>query len=445
MLISFSLENWSSFKDKVSFSLVAGRERQHNERLYHVPKYKFNVLPIAAIYGGNASGKTNLIKALSFAEAFITRGTILDEGISIEPFKLCKETIDGPASFTFELLINNLIYEYSFSLTRSRVVAEKLVEITSSSEKILFERNNSEIVFHKSFQEDKKENQFLNFAFQGTRENQLFLTNSVSQKVDVFKPIHEWFLKKLIVLGPESKGGLMKVLGDKEAFPALCKTIVELDTGISNLQIVDVPFGFDAFPEIVKKDLKSMLAEKKSATAQLILNNEVYIVRKKNEEITLQKLVSYHIAADGTEVPFEIPQESDGTRRLLELLPVFIDLAGRDKDYVFVIDELDRSLHTLLTRKLLETFLSKCNEGNESQLIFTTHDLLLMDQNLLRRDEMYITERNSSGVSSLISFSEFRDIRYDKDLRKSYLQGRLGGIPNLKINKILLNEICNHE
>jgi AAA15 family ATPase/GTPase len=123
--------------------------------------------------------------------------------------------------------------------------------------------------------------------------------------------------------------------------------------------------------------------------------------------------------------------ESDGSRRVIDLLPVFLDLCADKSRKVYVIDELDRSLHTLLTRHMLEGYLSSCSPQSRAQLLFTTHDVLLMDQELLRRDEMWVAERTESGMSSLTSFSEYKDVRYDKDIRKSYLQGRLGGIPRV--------------
>jgi len=126
--------------------------------------------------------------------------------------------------------------------------------------------------------------------------------------------------------------------------------------------------------------------------------------------------------------------ESDGSRRVIDLLPAFLYLAAGANPNVYIIDELDRSLHTLLTRKLLELFLGEYSSSSRSQLLFTTHDLLLMDQNLLRRDEMWITDRNKDGSSNLISFSEYKDVRYDKDIQKSYLQGRLGGIPHILVS-----------
>jgi uncharacterized protein len=141
--------------------------------------------------------------------------------------------------------------------------------------------------------------------------------------------------------------------------------------------------------------------------------------------------VTFHPKADGTEVKFEIRQESDGSQRVIDLLPAFLELSSQTAGKVFIIDEVDRSLHTLLTRRLLDAYLASCSTETRTQLLFTTHDVLLMDQQLLRRDEMWVAERDANGASSLLSISEYKDVRYDKDIRKSYLQGRLGGVPRI--------------
>jgi len=151
--------------------------------------------------------------------------------------------------------------------------------------------------------------------------------------------------------------------------------------------------------------------------------------------------VSFHQDSEGKEVRFDISQhESDGTQRVVELLPAFIEASGSLANKVYLIDEVDRSLHTLLTRSLLEGYLASCHPDSRNQLIITTHDVLLMDQRLFRRDEMWVTERDQQGVSHLIPFSDYKDVRNDKDIRKSYLQGRLGGIP-----RILLDGAFNQE
>ena len=144
MIISFSVENWMSFRDQATFSMIASRERQHGKRVPKLGKYQTRVLPIAAIYGGNASGKTNLFKALSFAKTLVVKGTRLDSLIPIEPFRLDGKGTNRPSRFAFELLIDETIYEFSFAVTRKAVLEERLVVITSTSEKVLYDRRDGE-------------------------------------------------------------------------------------------------------------------------------------------------------------------------------------------------------------------------------------------------------------------------------------------------------------
>ena len=186
----------------------------------------------------------------------------------------------------------------------------------------------------------------------------------------------------------------------------------------------------------------SLFGIKEGMTVQLLYEpkNERYIVTRKEGELRAKKLVTYHPKIDGTEIRFDIRQESDGSQRVIDLLPALLDLSSPTSKKVYVIDEIDRSLHTLLTRRLLEAYLAKCSAETRTQLLLTTHDVLLMDQQILRRDEMWVTERDADGSSNLNSFSEYKDVRYDKDIRKSYLQGRLGGIPRILIGGAMTHE-----
>ena len=201
MIVSFSIENWMSFHNKVTLSMVASRERQHGKRVARLRKYQTGILPIAAIYGGNASGKTNLFKALHFAKTFVVRGTQPDSPIGVEAFRLDTGETEQPTRFAIELLIDERIYEFSFAVTRKAILEEKLVVITSDSERTLFDRRDGNPNFDKSLAKD----QFIKFAFKGTRDNQLFLTNSVSQKVDNFRPVYAWFKDTLKLIAPDSR------------------------------------------------------------------------------------------------------------------------------------------------------------------------------------------------------------------------------------------------
>ncbi len=433
MLISFTVKNWMSFREETAFSMVASKERQHGERLPKVKKYGLRVLPVASIYGGNASGKTNLFKALSFAKHLIIRGTSLEGAIAVDCFKLDKKCQNDATEFKFEILVNELIYEYAFSVDSDSVHEEKLVLISSTSEKVLFHRTDGAVTLDSSLRKNPR----LMFAFEGTRDNQLFLTNSVYQKLDDFRPVYNWFKETLELVAPDSRFEPFEQFF-QEGHPLHSKmnvTLTQLDTGIDQLQGEEIPFDNLSLPDNLRQKLKEEVKENKALRLVAGPVNERVIIFKKDGELKAQKLITYHKDAEGNPVKVEMSQESDGSQRVIDLLPAFLEISAAQAKKVFVIDEVDRSLHSLLTRQLLEQYLSSCSSESRSQLLFTTHDVLLMDQDILRRDEMWVVERGQSGTTSMYSFSDFKDVRYDKDIRKSYLQGRLGGIPRIVLNQ----------
>jgi len=431
MLISFTVENWMSFREPVTFSMVAGRERQHIERVPNIKKYKTKVLPIAAIYGGNASGKSNFFKAMCFAEDFILNGTIPSELIPVIPFLLDPKTVQRPSRFVFELMINETVYEYSFSATKKCVVEEKLVEVGTLHEKVLYHRQNGSIVFDKSINKDSS---FLEFTFRATRENILFMTSSVFQNVENFRCVYDWFKNTLRLIAPDAHYVPFEQFYDEEnpLYHFVNDVLPALDTGISHLRIERVPFENTQ----MSRSLGTRFQEnvKEGATVEIVPDynrNMRLVVTKKDGELIAKKLVAYHTSTDGVDIKFEIHQESDGSIRVIDLLPAFINASSKNASNVYVIDEIDRSLHTLLTRNLIDAYLSSCSAVSRSQMLLTTHDVSLIDQHLLRRDEIWVAERDGTGNSTLIPFSNYKDIRFDKDIRKSYLQGRMGGIPRI--------------
>jgi AAA15 family ATPase/GTPase len=418
-----------SFRDEVSLSMIATRERQHRERLPYLEKYQTRVLPVAAIYGGNASGKSNLLKAVGFAQRFVVHGSAPEALIPIESFRLDSENGAQPTRFCFEILTNDTIYELSFTLTRKEVLEERLVEVSSTSEKVLYDRQRDKVKLHPSLDKDE----FLHFAFRGTRDNQLFLTNSVSQKVENFRPVYAWFKDALEVVTPRSTFlPFEQYLDEGSALNSTINNLLaQLDTGISRLGGETIPFERISIPEDLRLEIEGRLGQGTLVRLQDEESSERFVITPGQGKPVVKKLVTYHRDVDGVEKQFDMQHESDGSRRLIDLLPAFLDVSAIASSKVYFIDELDRSLHTLLTRQLLDGLLSQCHPNSRSQLLFTTHDVLLMDQQLLRRDEMWVTERDATGVSSLQSFSEYKDVRYDKDIRKSYLQGRLGGVPRI--------------
>lgn len=433
MILSFELENWMSFKETATFSMVASREKQHLGRVSYLEKYKTHVLPVAAIYGGNASGKTNFFKALKFVRDLVVKGTHPDAPLVVEPFRLDAVCASQPSRFAVVVLVDEVIYDYSFTVSRKTVLAERLVQVLATTEKELYVRTGDAIRFHPSLDKDD----FLHFAFRGTRSNQLFLTNAVSQKVEHFKPVYDWFRDRLEMVAPDSRFEFFEQFLDEgqPLFATLNDWLTRLDTGILNLGGESVPVGNLNLPD----SLRTLLEEdvKEGMSVRLMLDrNERMVITRKDGDLLAKKLVTFHPTADGGRVQFEMAQESDGSQRVIDLLPAFLELSSVSSHKVYVIDEVDRSLHTLLTRRLLDAYLSSCAAATRSQLLLTTHDVLTMDQDLLRRDEMWVAERQRSGASRLFSFSDFKNVRSDKDIRKSYLQGRLGGVPKFLLGSV---------
>lgn len=427
MLIRFTIDNWLSFADTAELSMIASPERQHSDRVARVKPYA-KVLPLAVVYGGNASGKTNFFRALNFVQRFVVHGRKPDSTIPVTSFLLNPERQKAPSTFNLELFIDDVFYEYGFTVTPSEVLTEHLIRIGQKTEKVLFQREGAVVEFHRSLPEQK----YLQFVARGTRENQLFLTNSVFQKLDVFSPIYNWFKERLEMIAPDARFEAFDLLTDKNSVfsDQVNMLLRQMDTGIKSLDTEALAFKDLPFSAVVKAQIQEELQDGKTLRVDGPMNTR-FLVSREQGEITARKLIVYHESVSGEEVRFELSQESDGTQRLIDLLPSFVSLMATDSDKVFVIDELDRSLHSLLTQRMLELYLESCSTETRKQLILTTHDLGLMDQRLLRRDEMWVAQRKPGGESQLFSFSEFKNVRYDKDIRKSYLQGRLGGVPML--------------
>lgn len=445
MLVSFTFENWRSFRDANTLNLVATAEKQHGERVPEIKEYDFRLLSTAAIYGGNASGKSNLFKAMQFAKWMISEGPTVKGGIPVDSFRL--DVLQSKSSrFGFVILIQDengqeQSYDYSFSVNRFKVLEEKLVWIKKRSEVVLFERQDGKpSEFDKTITQDRN----LHAVLESTRDNQLYLTNAASQNTSKYKSdrilrIFHWFLS-LVLITPEAKAPIGLISKENDLFN---KTLALLGTGITRLAFEDVPLSSLAFTPDELENLKIRVnADSKQEVILLRDDDLPFYVSNKNDELLVKRLLSVHMGSDAqTEFPFELNDDSDGTVRIIDLLPLFLDAATKGSRRVVMIDELDRSLHTLLVRQLLESYLASCSPESRSQIIFTTHDVLQMDQNLLRRDEMWVTDRKNDGSTELVPLSSFKEIRKDKSIRTSYLRGQLGGTPKLLLSGAFPQEV----
>ncbi len=420
MLLGLSIENWLSFKDKTEFSMIATREQQHGERLFDLRRYKNRVLPIAAIYGANASGKTNFIKIMSTARNFILNGSRPEEVLPVYPYLLDDDCVKKPSQFSVGILIDNTIYEYAFIIDQKRVIEEKLSEVQPKKEKILFHRKLTEILFNDKI----KDQEFLRFVSKGTRKNQLFLTNSVFRNAKHFKKIFDWF-DNIKIITPDATFQLFEKFFDETSslYNDINNYFKSCDIGIDGIECEEIPFSS------LPLDSRSQLANIPEGKTFLVqIGHERILVTKKNGNIVSKRMISIHSNNRGQNVKFNLTDESNGILRAIDLFPAFSELCT-DTPKIYIVDEIDRSLHPLLVKHLIEIYLNSCSNSKKGQLIFTTHDTNLINQKIFRRDEMWVIDRVKS--SKFISFSDFENIRNDKDIRKSYMNGRFGGIPTL--------------
>ena len=255
--------------------------------------------------------------------------------------------------------------------------------------------------------------------------------------------MNRWFDEKLVLIFPDSKPSGIEIafMNDEEFQNEFVKLLKLFDLGIENIRLED--FDFDSETRIpaevrerIKQDIQEMSLPRGGHAIVQIPALNIFIFVDENQEPVSKRFMTLHkVEGKDDHTPLELTEESEGTQRLFENVPALLDLINENHERVFVIDELDRRLHALLSYKILELFLTR-KAKQHSQLIVTTHEVGILDLELLRRDEIWFIEKNIAGQSTMYSLEEFHP-RYDKDIRKSYLQGRFGAIPLLPSRRSL--------
>ena len=438
MLIKFKVENFRSFGKEVEFSCLATPERGHRDRVFVGPQAGLRLLTAGAIYGANAAGKSNLYRAVKFARKLVVGGVKLEAPIPVQPFRLDPALRSAPARFEFEVLVGEQALAYRFAVTANAVVEESLLEIRPASERLIFSREAKEgaepnwnLKHFKTLELKPDELQFIEFVAKGTPKNQLFLREAHARNLTHFEGLWKWFRHSLVLMDPHSTAAGLEFQLEEQGLKDFCTRMLHgADVGIDRLDTEVVSWESLELPSELKRELDN---DCKEGQALLLRGPDGgrLSFRRKDGELKATKLVSYHRVEGVPEpVAFDIGEESDGTQRVVDLLPAFHELANARKEFIVFVDELDRSLHSRLTRGLIEGYLG-CRPANaRSQLLFTTHDATLLDPGLLRKDEVWLIDKNEKGESELTSLSDFK-LRSDKRLMKDYLLGRFGGVPNV--------------
>lgn len=448
MLIRFAATNFLSFKELVELRMVASNERIHPHHVLRASSRNHpNILRAATIYGPNAAGKSNLVKALKFVRNLVVNGLPPEAKIPLQRFRLHALCLQEPSLFEVEFRVENTNYFYSFSADLEHILTETLQTTTNTSETLLYSRKTSatgevDIKFGSFFSKlPEKDRQFLSFIAQGTRPNQLFLHETIERNVERFRPAYNWFRRTLNIIEPSTgyRSLELRLETDENFRDFLARVLRTAGTGISAIQTEEAgPESLIGMPE----EFMSKASEQLSDDEYMFVKapgGRRFVITKRGDEVRVLKLTTVHgSSSDASGITFEVHEESDGTQRLFDLVPMLYQLTVGKSDRVYVVDEIGRSMHPHLTSMILDMHLDPVNAVKSSQLIITTHETNLLDLEILRRDEIWFAEKRENGSTDLYSLSDFQP-RYDKDIRRDYLVGRYGGIPFIgNVNQLRL-------
>jgi uncharacterized protein len=438
MLVRFIVKNLFSFKELTEFNMLPGR---FNRLPHHVSKVdSIELLKLNALYGANGAGKSNLIHSLAILKDFIIDGEMPIELIT-ETFKFDKESNSKDVYLGIEFIREGVPYYYGLTINQGIIIEEELQisGLNKKEDKILFSRTdkvgekNLELIFSKEVEEDDEASIFPKFLKNEILErNKPVLFHMKNRKNKVFDPFKialDWFEKGLELVLPYSRpnGMALKLEREKEFHEFAIDIMKSFNTGIQNIHVETIPID-DFFGEDNKQEAERITADLRAKTDKMrFLRSrveEVLFVLEDNMPVA-KKIVFSH-GEDNGNARFEFSEESDGTRRLMEYLPALFTAVNKCKTYF--IDEIERSIHPLLIKELIKKF--SHDTETRGQLIFSTHESNLLDQDIFRPDEIWFAEKNKQGATELYALSEFKE-HHTIDIRKGYLNGRYGGIPFL--------------
>jgi AAA15 family ATPase/GTPase len=427
MLIEFRVRNYRSLRDDTILSMVASADKTFKDT--NVQETGIRSLPgilrTAGIYGANAAGKTNIIRAMALMRMLVLQSAALQPGqqLNVQPFMLDPSFRDKPTEFEVTFLLKNVRYQYGFVINKERVLGEWLNVYKTAQPQNWYTRTynpelgQDEYKFGSHFQGQRQ------VWRASTRPNALFLSVAVQLNSDQLKPLFDWFTNGVSVF----EGGGVPFFNN----------IHPLDLTLSAIQQApgeDNPitqFLLPADTSIAKIGIE----KKKGISRSFRLDTATGKLDQVEEE--KESLVPHflHSSPKGS-ATFEFPDESEGFQRLFVMAgPLFEILRG---GCVLFIDELDRSLHALLVQRLIMMFQDSSENGPSAQLIYTTHNTSLLGAQLLRRDQIWLVEKDEDQASGLYPLSDFSP-RRNEALEKAYLEGRYGGIPILKKSNLLGN------
>lgn len=395
MILEFSISNYMSFKEKVTFSMLANSSKGLDDNYIIVNDRK--ILKTGAIYGANASGKSNLFKALQTISLMLKNSNNIDINatLPIIPFKFDNDYITKASEFEIKFIINNIRYVYGFIADKNKIYDEYLYNYPNNRETKIFDRTNV-----KEYTYPQKDEKILKEIEEKNSQNKFFLATATNWNYEKTKPAYDFLTNGIITFF------------NMEELKNIAFNIY--DNNDNNLKNFALNFLKKADLNIEDYKISSM-----SIPEEFLKNTRV--------SVKTYQILFKHIGSDNY---LSFDEESLGTQIVFTFIPFIANTLNKQK--VLIVDELDKSLHPFLVQYIVEMFNNPEINKNGSQLIFNTHDTNLLNLNILRRDQIWFTEKNNeTGESSLYSLSDF-SVRKKEIVEKGYMLGRYGAVPFIK-------------
>lgn len=433
MLLRLIAENLTSFKEAVEFNTFPS-SKSHSHENHKITCGHATALRMSAIYGANGAGKSNLLQALNLLQTLVKTETLRKIDFYDDPtFKLDSQCSGKPSGLAVEFYYNNNVFYYHVEFTLEEIVLEELLLSKKSKDIPLFTRKRNDISIDSNYIGKGISEQFQDALKRLVRPDMLllsFLGKYYSSESPLVVDAYQWFMKNLQLVLPDMFHGFVPHMIDTDSdFSELVnRTLPELKTGIDK---VIVRKELIAEEDVKSGKLMQLVKQAKEhpgepQTTRNRFTDDVVNVIFENGNVYLKTLVAVHRNLDGSEVEMSLHDESDGTRRLIEYMPLLYAII--QKDMVYVVDEIERSIHPIMikdiVRKLSESTTAK------GQLIFTTHESGLLDQNIFRPDEIWFAQKDAEQATQLYPLSDF-NIHKTANIENGYLNGRYGGIPFL--------------
>ncbi|MBP6826791.1 MAG: AAA family ATPase [Saprospiraceae bacterium] len=436
MLLRFVVSNFLSFAEEVEFNMFPGNFKIHKDHVYHTPEV--DLLKTAAIYGANGSGKSNFVKAIATLQEIVQKGQVENLVGKDFHFKLDAAYSHKPTSFEVEIKKGKMYFAYGLDLLAGGIQNEWLYQIfpASGKQEIIFDRTverstgKTSIEANKKYLKNEKEKLRYEIYSEEIKASEVLLKR-VTNRMKEADMVVEWLLNDLWIIGADEEFGIdveLLMSGDTHFTEYLNKIIGEMDTGMVKLELQRIGFNhFFGEDDEYRARVETELDENETNAVSFFDRDrqQTFVARRENGTKWIEKLATYNIGQDEQVISLDKNEQSDGTRRLLELAPILYEL--QNSETVFIVDEIERSLHPSVIKSYIDLIMTKKTKG---QLVFTTHESNLLDLDLFRQDEVWLVEKNKKGASKMYSLSEFKP-RYDLDIRKGYLAGRFGAIPFL--------------